>query len=482
MHSARMARIATLLTASLGLAQKAPAKAQFETPIGTVSVHYAPPAPEAPKDAALTHRLWLGYPNAHNEYLDQLDYVISLRDRWRKHGLQVGVILPIEEAKALAATQPPLLVCSPAANDAMANSLLAEQPNGHTYLCDAADEVVATLPTPDGLEDMLAALKDGRPVRKVITAKRWLESLVEGVADGGQFGPQVKQVLKALPTSGRAHASAVLYHWWCRGDLNAAREAVDVALESLAGHSLPLATFADLVVRGDHEDPEIAALLAKALAPTVKNAKHGAFTQLVYLRALLKSRRDHRTAGRMAAILPKRLKGRPTFQIFFAETLMDGSTPEAFRDTAERALKAAEGLPQLKRWVFCARHKVLMRCGDHDGANALMAAYRKDPVGQGDHNNDAWYLMVQPQTMGRFDSLALAQAEKMQELQANGISVNSKDTVALALFRSGHIEKAIALQKETNPQNNAAYLGRFKRYEAVLAQRKAKIEPAKANK
>lgn len=477
MKGAGMVVIAGVLVAALANAQERAGATRYETPFGRMWTQNVRPEPEGVK-----FRLWLGYPDAGSEYQDQLDYVLSLQSRWATKGLQVGVVMPTAEAEKLAATGPQVLVVGPSADDEQANSNILEHLNGLTFLMNDDDFMLVAMSTPDGIEDVLRALNDKQGLNTVNSAKARLDPLLQIVGDGGHIGPQVEQSLKAMPKSGRAHAAKVLYHWWCQGDLQAAHEAVAVALSELADHSLPLSTFADLVVRGDHEDPDIAGLVAKALAPIAKDAKHGTFTQLVYLRALLKSRRDARTAGRIAAILPKRLKGQPKSLVIFAETLMDGETPEIYRDAAERALKSAEVDPKLKRWVLCARHKILKRCGDDDGAARLMEIYRKNPVGRGDLNDDAWYLIVQPQTMGRFDTLALAQALKMQEVQANRISVNSKDTLALALFRGGHIAKAIDLQKETKPKTNAAYLGRFQRYEAVLAQRKAKIEQAKANK
>ena len=470
-----LAALAVVMT--VARAQGKSAATRYETPFGAVWTQNVRAEP-----AAVKWRLWVGYSDANHDYLDHLDYLVSLQSRWQAAGLQVGVVMPTGEARKLAATQPPVLVLAPRPDDEQANSNIVEQLNGRVFLMNADDAVLCAMATPDGIEDVLRAMSSGAGRDQVLLAKTQLLTLLQNVPDGGNFGRAVDQCLQAMPKSGRAHAAKVLNYWWCEGDLQAARTAVKVALKELADHSLPLCTFADLVVRGDHEDTEVAGWIAAAIAPIAKDARHGAFTQLVYLRALLKSRGDARTAGRIAAILPKRLRGRPRSQVIFAETVMDAETPEIYRDAAERALKSAEAHAAWKRWVFCARHKLLKRCGDDAGAKLLMATYRKDPVGRGDLNNDAWYLMVQPQTMGRFDTLALAQTQQMQAVQGARISVNSKDTAALALFRNGHLEQAIALAKETNPKTHSAYLGRFQRYEAVLARRKSNKLPAKANK
>lgn len=471
--------VAAWLSASIACGQEGAAADRYDTPFGTVLPRHRPDGMLAPEAVKL--QLWLGYPDARSTYRDHLSYAVSLQQRCRDQGLQVGVVMPTEPAAELAATRPALLVTSPARADEQANSNIIENLNGRVFLMRKGN-LVAAMDTLDGIEDLVAAADDERRLRAAVSAKTRLATLVQGVPDGGRFGPQVASCLAVLPKSGRAHAAKVLFHWWCEGDPKAARAAAETALQQLAGYSLPLCTFADLVIRGDHEDRELAGLVGKALEPVAREDKLGAFSQLVYLRALLKSRSNARTAGRVAATLPKRLRDRPREQLFFAETLMDGDSPEVFRDTAERALKFAEADKDLKRWWYCTRHKILWRCGDKAAAEALMQAYRKDPVGQSDHNNDAWYLMVRPQTMGRFDSLALAQTRKMQEVQGARLSVNSKDTVALSLFRNGLLDEAIETQKQTSPQNNAAYMGRFQWYQATQAARNAAAGPKKANK
>jgi len=207
-----------------------------------------------------------------------------------------------------------------------------------------------------------------------------------------------------------------------------------------------------------------------AMAPVAAAAPDGVFTQLVYLRALLHAGQD-RNAGRIVATLPKRLAGRPKDQLIFAETLMDAETPAVHRDLAERAITAAEGAPELRRWLFGARHKLLTRCGDADAAKKLMTEYRKSDVGGGDLNNDAWYLIVQPETMGRFATLALAQATTLEEQLGAGLNYGSKDTVALAYFVNDNFAKAAELQAEAAKaaNQNPIYVGRLKRYQATLA-------------
>jgi hypothetical protein len=272
----------------------------------------------------------------------------------------------------------------------------------------------------------------------------------------------------------------VLFQWWCKGDLVKAREAIDEGIKALGSEAVPMTVFADFVLRGDHTDPGIAKNLAVVLAPVAASAPEGPQTQLVYLRALLRAGQD-KLAGRLVAKMQKRL-ARPWDQVVFAETLMEGSTPDVYRDMAQKAIDAAKDATGLERFVFAARHKVLQRCGDLEAAEKLMTEYRVSGFQNDSLNNDAWYMITRPDTVGRFDPFALAQCEEMQRQAGQGLDFGSKDTVALALFVNGKIDEAVELQTEATKESNRepVYVGRLTRFQAVAAERaKQKGEPPK---
>src|SRR5262249_53239840 len=95
-------------------------------------------------------------------------------------------------------------------------------------------------------------------------------------------------------------------------------------------------------------------------------------------------------------------------------------------------------------------------------------------------NNDAWYLIVRPETMGRFDTLALAQCEEMQRQEGEGMTYGNKDTVALAMFVNGKVDAAIELQTVATAasQNDPRYVGRLTRYQNTLAAQRARARGA----
>lgn len=452
------------MTLSVANAQ---ARAQRDTPFGSLNVLH-----QVAEPPAVRFQLWVAYDKSSAAYRDHASYLAELQSRHQAKGVVVGVVMPLDEAKAVAKAKPTYLVLAPHPGNEEAIAKVRERVGGGLLLCDDTASIVFTMATLDGIEDALGRLLAGGQQREIQNRLRSLHQLVQSVADGGSFAPMVDDCLKALPKSGRAHAVKALMHWWCEGDVAAAERAVANGLEALAGESLPLLVFADLVLRGDRSNPELAQRLAAAVAPLAKKSKHDVFSQLVYLRALLQGG-DRRMAGRIAATLPKRLKGRPMDQLYFAETLMEGSMAMAYRDMAERMLDEASSESSLKRWIYCARHKVLSRCGDAEGAAKLMDKYRLDPVGQTDLNNDAWYLMVQPATMGRFDTLAYAQASKMGQGDGAGISTNNRDTYALSCFRFGLYGRAAEQQKQAcKGGGTTAFAARLKRYETTLAAAK----------
>jgi hypothetical protein len=351
-----------------------------------------------------------------------------------------------------------------------------------TVLCrsGAGDPVAAS--TLDGAVDLLQAVADDKLDSLALQPMEdTVQALLVNVIDSGELAAEAEKCVAAWPRSGRVRAMAVLCQWWSKGDLEAAHQAFEDGVKALADESVPMVQFADLVLRGDRYDLRHAKTLAALLAPIAAASPDGVSTQLVYLRALLRAGQD-RIAGRTAALLQKHLEGRRWDQIVFAETLMEANTPAAFRDLAEQAIGVVAGGPDAR--LLCAvRHKVLVRCGDLEAAEKLMVEYRGKNENAAGLNNDAWYMMVRPESLGRFDTFALSQCEEMRRQAGASLSYNSKDTVALALFLNAKVQEAVELQTVAASAggNAARYVGRLTRFQAVLAEQAKKkgTEPKK---
>jgi hypothetical protein len=149
---------------------------------------------------------------------------------------------------------------------------------------------------------------------------------------------------------------------------------------------------------------------------------------------------------------------------------MEGATPAAHRDLAEQAITAASSSGFNPRLCCAARHKVLVKCGDSDAAAKLMVDYRGDDTHSSSLNNDAWYLMTRTESMGRFDTFALAQCEEMQRQEGEALDNGNKDTVALALFLNNKLQEAIDLQTiaAAASGDSPPYVSRLTRFTAAL--------------
>lgn len=394
-----------------------------------------------------------------------------LADLQRRHGdgkVRIAVVLAPEAARREAQRRPAYVV---AAADPAALVARAEEPVTAGLLCDGRGEVLASWPWVDGLEDVLAAAAldqlDGAALAELAEL---LAGLLPAVIDGGDYETQVARCVERAPRCGRVRALAVLNQWWSKGDYEAAWTACEQGLAALADHGLPLVEFADLVLRGDAVDRRPPRQLAMALAPAAAAAGEGAFTQLTYLHALLRAGQD-RQAGRLLARLPKLCAGQPYRQLAFASILMQAAQPAVHRDAAEQALQAAAGADA--RWLAALRYTIAARCaaGERDLEDQLAEYLRSEGARNFGLNNDAWYLMVQPESMGRFSPFALAIAETMQRREGKDLSPGNMDTVALAKFVGGKLQEAVELQTTATrlSGDSPTYTARRERFAAAVA-------------
>lgn len=113
-----------------------------------------------------------------------------------------------------------------------------------------------------------------------------------------------------------------------------------------------------------------------------------------------------------------------------------------------------------------------------EGALARIVEQTGEDVGR--LNSVAWSLMTDDETVGKFDEVALALAERMEQ-QAQRLNHQHLDTVALARFLNGEVERAIALQEKAIAKggNHDEYRRRLRTYQAArVALAKAAAESA----
>jgi hypothetical protein len=389
----------------------------------------------------------------------------DLQRRFGERRVRIAMAAAPEDAKAIAGAQPPFAVASLAEADGLRGSCWLQVRD--------RKPVPATV---DGAVDLLQTVVDGRGFAPVVLGSQRLEALLANLADGGDYRQQAADLVALLPHSGRARATPVLVEWWCTGDLGAARRQFDAGLQALATEPWALAVFADLVLRGDRSDPSFARELALAMTPVAAAAPDSPFVQLVQLRALLRAGQD-KLAGRMVSTVGKLCRGSARDLVLYAETLMEANDGAPWRALAERALDEAAAAGADARWVAAARYKALVRGGAPAEAAKLLADFRTAAgITGGSLNNDAWYMMIRPETMGRFDDYALGQCEEMLRQEGDAMSYSTQDTVALALFLCGRLQEAIDLEAKAiaRAQNRPHYAERLLRYRNTLAAQQAR--------
>jgi hypothetical protein len=392
--------------------------------------------------------LWCHYPSRYGAYRDHSQYLLDLHARLNDQGVVIAIVMPHKDARWVAEKKPRVVVAAPQGTTPQhydnPNFCIVTIPDHQPRVVpmdnlDLAFDILQELADPDWISLNLE-------IGANHSDQHWalLASIIDGHSGTTEStNSTIDQLITASPHSGCLLACRVLHSSWGCSDLEAARARIDAAIDVLANHAMPMTTFTDLVLRGSREDPVITRKLAMAMAPVAASAPDGAFTQLVYLRALLRLGQQ-RIAERIIRNLPKTLEKDARNQIVFAETLMDAPNPITFRQQAEKAVNAAETLGMDRRWLYAARHKILTRCEQSGSAEELAREYRLR-IRSDFINNDAWYLMVQPETLGRFDSLALSHCEELMNT-VDSLDALNLDTVALAQFLNGQTDKAIKNQ------------------------------------
>jgi tetratricopeptide (TPR) repeat protein len=436
--------------------------------------------PPAPDRWVLTAQ----YPDERGEMFEHGDTLKALLNRWSDRGLRLQIDLPPPAAWRARDQKLRWSV----------NSQLPPVKSPRLSLADDHGVEVWSGPDPDSFADL---------VELVLTAPD------HGAARRAQFGPlpgyvarhiedgpaipqAVERYRRALPHCGFAHACCVVDALWHRGDLDEARRAADAAIAALASEPWSLAKFADLALRADPHDRELAGRLAAALGAAVAALPDVALPRLALLRARLRADPEHTTPSQTEARTPKASSPQdslslsesawpaaartPVTAIALAEILAAAPNPEPHAPLAHRALDAAAKLGADPLWLAAARYAVVLRCDrDADGAASVVAAHLARAGEQADLNGTAWRLMTEFATMGRFDAFALALADRLLEQQQRGrANAAHLDTIALAQFVNGRFadavaneEKAIAL--DGDDPRFAARLQRYRRFQAMAA-------------
>ena len=457
----RLARAALLLA----LAARMPA--QEAQPLPPVE-RWVTSRPSSRADAKWT--LWAEFPPPLARLREQAAYLGELQRRYGPAGLRVVVLLP----ETLVAQHEPR-------GYELATATLGPSIRMSLVDAGAAGAPLWTGNDSDGIADVLEDLAAGRPgnARAADAARlfAWIEPRID---DGPDLGESVARLLEVAPRCGRAHAWSFQNTLWMKADLEAAQALALKALDALAGESWPLVECCDLVLRAARPDPVLAARIANALDPVVAQEPDNVEARLAQLRARIHAGQRELYEGAARALEPL-VRRDAAWLVRFVETLAElppgAPSAKVFRPLAESALKRALLLAADRRLVAAAAYKVDLRlANDPEAAAAAAQQYLAASEGSINLNNDAWYFLVQRDTMGRFDALALHMMKKLEAEHGEELDSALLDTLALALFMNGKTAEAVEAETKALAQNTGdpRYESRLLRFQRAREREKLK--------
>lgn len=403
-----------------------------------------------------------------------VDYLESLAQRYREHGLRVLVVASSADLEGIERVELATVVVD--TDGHTEKEWLRVAPAHHRNLVAVdQDGTVLFYGAPGcGVADLLQRELVDKPDREYEErARAWRMQLVESYDDlaGAPTVELLAPLAERSPCDGLLNGLLYLTYATKANDMEAARRLRRRAIRAMADAPRALAVFADLALRGDPRRPEVWEELRPALEAAGPKAPQDPFVQLALLRSQVATG-DGRAAGRQAMLCRKMVVATADGCLDFAMLLAQAETPMIHRDLAQAAVARARKLGGDPRLVDAAEFVVALRCAeDAKRSRKLLSAY----IGRQDEfyglNNDAWYFLTQLPTMGRYDWFSVGLVERLLEDRA-GMDYFEFDTAALAMFLVGRVEDAIALQKTALKQGGnqeAEYRDRLRRYQAYRA-------------
>jgi hypothetical protein len=403
-----------------------------------------------------------------------VEYLQRLSRQWGGLGLRVVVVVGDRELPAIGELVDGSVVLDD--HGRTEKAWLRVPPVHHRNLVAVDDMgVVVFAGAPGcGVADLLHRELAGKTDRRhEEEARAWRLQLVEGYDDlaGGPTVALLAPLVERSPRDGLLSGLLYLTYATKANDLAAATRLRRRSIRQMADEPRALAVFADLAMRGDPRRPAVVAELRPALERAAKSAPRDPFVQLALLRAQVATG-DGRAAGRQAMRCRKLVVATADGCLDFATLLAHDQTPMIHRDLAESAVRRAAELGADERLVAAARYVVTLRCGeDREAAASQLAGYLKSRDAFHELNNDAWHLLTQLSTMGRYDWFAVGLVELMLKGRAT-MDYFEFDTAALAMFLVGRTGDAIELQETALKQGGdqeAEYRDRLRRYQAYRA-------------
>ena len=406
--------------------------------------------------------------------LGDVAYLESLVVDRVERSVQVLVVVPAADTPGV----DQLRRCSVAVDEQSLTerAWLCTPPEHHRNLVavDAAGAVVFTGAPGGGVLDMLRRCCSGEvDTDYEERARAWRRQLIESYDDLAS-GPTIallEPLVGRSPRDGVLAGLLYLTQATKANDRDAAQATLAAAIQAMQRAPRALAVFADLAMRGDPQRAELWSELIPALEAAAVDAATDPSLQLALLRAQVAAG-DGRAVGRHAMRCRKLVTSTAAGCLDYAMALAQAETPMIHLDLAEAAVDRAASLGAPPRLLAAARYVVALRCAeDPAAAKGILDAYIALQDELYSLNNDAWALLTEVKTMGRFDWFAVGLVERMLE-DRDAMSYFEFDTAALAMFQVARLADAVALQEvalEQGGREEAAYRDRLARYRARLS-------------
>ncbi len=403
-----------------------------------------------------------------------LDLLRDLMARYGTRGVRCVVVLPQSPAnEAGELTGIPVAVD----HDGAARSRwLADQLDFYVVVVRA--ERVAWIGRPgQGLCATVRAAIEGKldPVASGDLWRRRMQLVGTFSSAGGAEALALAQrLVEQWPTDGPSWALCYLADAQKLGNKAGAGLTAGAAIEALAAEPRALAAFADLALRGDGRNRALGRQLAEALTAAASAYPDDLRVQLARLRALVLAG-DGREVGRFAHQIAKKVERVGSAALEYVEILTHDEQPIVHKDLSARLLRAAVAAGAEPRSLAAVRYAAALLCdGDPMAARDIASDYMEQAGGRTVLNNDAWDMLTDLATMGRFDPMALALVQRMLDQRA-AMAPFEFDTAALAMFRNGRVDEAVELQATAIDLggDEPEYQVRLDRYRGAAAAGKA---------
>lgn len=252
-------------------------------------------------------------------------------------------------------------------------------------------------------------------------------------------------------------------------DRQRARMAAVQSTKALGAHPAALAAFVDkaLFVAPQANEYQLAVL---ALTPVIGDARTDVDVRIAHIQALLGCGKN-REAFVTNKDIVKEFADDPQALLRIAWGICDAENAISLAPLARRAFDRGIAGRERSPQDLVLEFRILNDLEGNPRAAAPVAEAVLTKVAQdgGGLNNWIWYLMVRRQSRGKVDSIALPAAEKMIE-SGEADSWTSADTVALAFFVNGKLDRALDYQERAvKMAAGAASPGMLRRLEIFRA-------------